>query len=81
MSWKVEPRLSEEQAAAHARALAEGAAAYVDPAEGLFVLTADALRRRGACCGNACRHCPWDWRGVPSALRALRMRMAEEGRW
>jgi hypothetical protein len=26
---------------------------------GLFVLTADYLKRRGFCCQNNCRHCPY----------------------
>ena len=81
MSWKLEAALTEAQASAHAAACAEGRAAYTDPAEGLFVLTAEALRGRGTCCGNACRHCPWDWVNVSSSLRNLRLRMAAEGRW
>lgn len=32
---------------------------YMDPATGYFVLTAGFLLRRGTCCGNGCRHCPW----------------------
>jgi Family of unknown function (DUF5522) len=27
---------------------------------GLLVMTADYLRRRGYCCGNGCRNCPYD---------------------
>ena len=81
MSWKIEPTLTEVQARAYAAAVAEGAAAYVDPEAGLFVLTADALRGRGSCCGNACRHCPWDWANVTSHLRAQRERMAAAGQW
>lgn len=27
---------------------------------GLMVLTAHFLEKRGYCCGNACRHCPYD---------------------
>jgi hypothetical protein len=45
--------------AAHAAALAAGQAGYLDPATGLFVLTAGALARRGTCCGRGCRHCPY----------------------
>ncbi|MEZ5424730.1 MAG: DUF5522 domain-containing protein [Pyrinomonadaceae bacterium] len=26
---------------------------------GLMVLTAHFLRKRGYCCGNGCRHCPY----------------------
>lgn len=45
--------------AAHARALQEGAAMYVDPGTGLSVLTARWLADRGTCCDRGCRHCPY----------------------
>jgi hypothetical protein len=45
--------------AAHAAALAAGAAGYLDPETGLFVLTAGFLAGRGTCCGRGCRHCPY----------------------
>jgi hypothetical protein len=45
--------------AAHAAAVAAGDAGYIDPATGLFVLTARFLADRGWCCGNGCRHCPY----------------------
>jgi len=32
---------------------------YADPHSGYQVLTSDALRRQGKCCGNSCRHCPY----------------------
>ena len=28
-------------------------------------MTGRGLRDRGSCCGNACRHCPYDWKSVP----------------
>ncbi len=37
--------------------LSEGVDYYFD--NGLMVLTAHFLRRRGYCCGNGCRHCPY----------------------
>jgi hypothetical protein len=43
----------------HARAMKAGEAGYLDPATGLFVLTAAYLRDRGNCCERACRHCPY----------------------
>jgi hypothetical protein len=46
--------------AVHTQAMADGEDGYLDPATGLFVLTADFLARRGYCCGNGCRHCPYD---------------------
>jgi hypothetical protein len=45
--------------AAHDAALAAEAAGYSDPDTGLFVLTAAWLARRGTCCDNGCRHCPY----------------------
>jgi hypothetical protein len=52
--------LDEETLAAHAAAEARGDQGYLDPRTGLFVLTAAYLRERGYCCGNGCRHCPYD---------------------
>ena len=43
----------------HAEALRAGAAGYVDPVAGLFVLTAKFLADRGTCCQRGCRHCPY----------------------
>ena len=45
--------------AAHTRALRADDAGYLDPASGLFVLTAGFLAARGTCCGRGCRHCPY----------------------
>ncbi len=39
---------------------------YVE--HGRVVFTAQYLLRRGACCGNGCRHCPYE--SEPSALAA-----------
>jgi hypothetical protein len=49
----------EQILAAHASALSAGDAGYLDPASGLFVLTAGFLAARGTCCGRGCRHCPY----------------------
>jgi hypothetical protein len=38
--------------------LTEGLDFYLD--NGLMVLTEHFLTRRGYCCGNGCRHCPYD---------------------
>ncbi len=37
--------------------------------EGKMVLTAHYLRRRGYCCGNKCRHCPYGHVAVPPHRR------------
>ena len=44
---------------AHSAALAAGEAGYLDPATGLFVMTAGYLAERGTCCDSGCRHCPY----------------------
>ena len=46
----------------------EGLDYYTD-ARGLLVMTAHYHRARGYCCGNACRHCPYDYAAVPDADR------------
>lgn len=43
----------------HAEADARGEDTYADPVSGRVVFTEGHHRRRGACCGNGCRHCPW----------------------
>jgi hypothetical protein len=47
--------------------LKEGVDFYYE--DGLMVLTEDYLRRRGYCCGNKCRHCPYDHENVPDHSR------------
>lgn len=49
---------AERWAAAHERACDAGHDGYLDPETGLFVMTRLALLRR-PCCGNGCRHCPY----------------------
>lgn len=49
----------EEILARHRDALAAGQGGYLDPASGLFVLTAKFLADRGYCCTRGCRHCPY----------------------
>ena len=44
---------------AHAEALESGQPGYVDPVTGFFVMTAETHARRGYCCDNGCRHCPY----------------------
>ena len=47
-----EPRSETEQPK-----LVEGVDFYFE--DGLMVLTARFLEKRGYCCGNGCRHCPY----------------------
>jgi len=43
----------------HRFASSEGLDTYIDPTTGYQVLTSDALLKKGKCCGNSCRHCPY----------------------
>ncbi len=38
---------------------------------GLMVLTAEFLRKRNYCCGNACRHCPYTETEKPNYKRKV----------
>ena len=44
---------------AHDIAVAEGRDHYIDPVTQLLVMTEIYLSRRGYCCHNGCRHCPY----------------------
>jgi len=54
-----DPRLWRIVTAVHDAAVVAGDDGYTDPITGLFVMTEATLRRRGSCCGSACRHCPY----------------------
>jgi hypothetical protein len=49
----------DEILAAHRAAVVAGEPGYIDPETGLFVITAAEHVRRGSCCANDCRHCPY----------------------
>lgn len=34
---------------------------YIDPATGYKVIPSHVHEKRGKCCGNMCRHCPYGW--------------------
>jgi len=40
---------------------------YIDPVSGYLVLTSQAHLKRGICCGNRCRHCPFEYINVISS--------------
>ena len=44
---------------------------YTDPQSGYQVLTSEALRRQGKCCGNSCRHCPYGHINVETAQNPI----------
>ncbi|HAN32011.1 MAG TPA: hypothetical protein DCQ06_10475 [Myxococcales bacterium] len=74
-----------EVARAHAQAVNEGRRTYDDPSTGFIVMTQVHHLRRGCCCGNVCRHCPFDWtevseeriEGLGQARRMRRLRLAQ----
>ncbi|KAF4083498.1 hypothetical protein AMELA_G00142110 [Ameiurus melas] len=43
----------------HQDACKAGKTTYTDPGSGYTVFTEVAHKKRGGCCGNACRHCPY----------------------
>lgn len=53
--------------------LVEGRDYYFDE-RGLMVLTGDYLLRRGSCCRNGCRHCPYGY-GPEGRARDLMRRL------
>jgi hypothetical protein len=50
--------------------LVEGVDFYYDE-HGLMVLTEKFHLEKGFCCGNGCRHCPYDYEAVPEPSRTL----------
>ena len=50
----------------HRLACEKGEDTYIDPATGYQVLTSQAHLKRGICCGNVCRHCPFKYINVIS---------------
>jgi len=57
----------------HNQALLEPSNTYIDPATGFTVFTEYAHLKRGKCCGNKCRHCPYGWENVLQAARGNEM--------
>ena len=48
----------------HRAAFEERSIRYKDPETGDWILTAYKHLKRGQCCGNQCRHCPFAWKNV-----------------
>ncbi len=48
--------------------LTEGVDFYYE--NGLMVLTEKYHRDKGYCCGNGCRHCPYDYEAVPEPKKS-----------
>jgi hypothetical protein len=50
--------------------LIEGKDFYYN-AEGFMVLTEKYHLEKGFCCGNGCKHCPYNYEAVPEPKRSL----------
>ena len=48
--------------------------------DGSIVLTEYYHLNRGFCCGNACRHCPFDYANVPPEARARILSLKNAGK-
>ena len=46
--------------------------------QGFVVLTAAYHLKKGYCCGNGCKHCPYDFENVPEPRRSDMMHLREE---
>ena len=47
----------------------EGVQYYID-VDGKYVFTELYHKERGYCCGNACRHCPYNYEAVPEPVKS-----------
>jgi hypothetical protein len=57
--------------------LVEGADFYYNEV-GYMVLTEKYHLQKGSCCGNGCKHCPYEYSNVPAAQRDELLRAAAE---
>jgi len=48
--------------------------------QGLIVFTERYLRERGYCCGNGCKHCPYEFINVPEPKRSELIKKRQENR-
>lgn len=47
---------------------------------GFMVFTAEYLLQRGYCCGNGCKHCPFDYKAVQNPEQKQKMITAQKER-
>lgn len=59
------------------QSLIEGIDYYLSP-EGRVVFTEKYHLDKGYCCGNGCRHCPYDFEGVPEPRRSELIELRKE---
>lgn len=64
----------------HRKAIVENySKTYIDPITGFQVFTEIAHLRRGICCGNQCRHCPYGWSNVTDCNKQRPKQKVESG--
>ena len=54
--------------------LTEGIDYYINE-DGYVVLTEKYHKDRGYCCGNGCKHCPFEYESVPEPRRSELLKM------
>ncbi|MFM7672462.1 MAG: DUF5522 domain-containing protein [Bacteroidota bacterium] len=59
------------------QSLIEGEDYYLSP-EGRVVFTEKYHLDKGYCCGNGCRHCPYDFEGIPEPRRSELIQVRNE---
>ena len=69
LSVMTDRRTVEDIEELHQRSLEEGSTTYIDPETGYTVFTELTHLKRGFCCGNQCRHCPYGFERVRSGIR------------
>lgn len=57
--------------------LIEGIDYYLDES-GLLAFTEKYLLKRGTCCGNGCRHCPYQYKNVLEPTRSKLLSLRED---
>ncbi len=48
--------------------------------EGLVIFTATYLLKRGYCCGNGCKHCPYEYKNVTDETRKKQLQERAKNR-
>jgi len=57
--------------------LVEGEDYYYNE-QGYIVLTKNFHLKKGYCCGNGCKHCPYDYESVPEPLKSEMKAITEQ---
>ena len=63
----------------HKEAVSKMKSTYIDPATGFTVFTEYSHLKRGKCCGNRCRHCPYGWEKVKNNKGSYTRKLVDSG--